>query len=94
MLKAIEFAGELVLSVKTANTVLNCLIVGLIMLIAAFCIFLKLKHHRDDTEKKCHQRRISPSENPAPLFNPSSDSSGRATHISTRNPRGWGSIPK
>ena len=88
MLKAVEFAGELVLSAKTANTVLNCLIVGLIMLIAAFCIFLKLKHHRDCAGKNNDQRRTSPPEKPASLFNPSNDSSGRATHISTRKPRG------
>ena len=86
MMKVLEAACSLILSGGRVNSILNCLIIVLVMLICAFCLFLVMKKRKNSEKAKAY--RFSCAEKPTRLFRPSKESSVRATHISVKKPRG------
>lgn len=83
MTKMLEPAYRLIASGSKENAILNCLIIVLILLIIAFCVFLSIKSRK--TESKDHERGGKPKA--TGLFKPKAPGSTRFTHISTKAPR-------
>lgn len=90
MMKALECVRSPMLSGGRADTVLNFLILGLILLIFAVCLFLVIRHRA----RYSRARNRSEKEKPSGFLSPRTESSTRATHISTKKPRRRGAVAK
>lgn len=86
MIKTLEAACGFVLSDGRLDSILNCLIIVLAILICVFCLFLALKNRKNSEKEKAH--RFSHTEKTTGLLRPSNEGSVRVAHISAKKPRG------